>query len=193
MQRDNTELSFDPRSPVYLLYFLGQAWANSVEVFLHRDFGHRYLGLPAASVVILLPVFMAAWPEHNLAPLAWYWVAYLAACLWARIGCTRRRMFGRVVLHSFYTGEPRLTSLRYFARLSERQVKQVVEPLLVMTLGCAAFNVNEPLGAWLLISGFCLMGKVGVESRPMDVRADDLNDRMLEQQIAARHFRHLGR
>ena len=73
--------------------FVREAWAISVQVFTHRRFGERYLGLQAAVVILLVPVYCMLWQHADLRPMFLYLIAYLLhvpggpASAWACAGC----------------------------------------------------------------------------------------------------------
>jgi hypothetical protein len=87
------------------LQFIVESWAVSVEVFLRREFGWNYIGAKGALVLLLVPMFMLLWPEHDLRPLFWFLCTYLVMCAVARAQAWRRRSHGDAN-HSYYSGWP---------------------------------------------------------------------------------------
>ena len=124
------------------LQFIIDTWAVSVEVFLRRRFGWKYIGAQGAAVLLLIPLFTALWSEHDPGPLMCFFGAYLV--MWAVAGAQAwwRRSRGEAVF-SYYSGCPWLMSV--FPRASEVTVKQWLEPILVGVVGAAIGERNVPL------------------------------------------------
>ena len=53
--QDSNAGASDARGTMNLAMLIIQAYATSVEVFLHRHLGERYLGLQAVGVLVLVP------------------------------------------------------------------------------------------------------------------------------------------
>ena len=64
--------SGDVRQAANWVQFIVESWAVSVEVFLRREFGWNYIGAKGAAVLLLVPMFMLLWPEHDPRPLLWF-------------------------------------------------------------------------------------------------------------------------
>ena len=45
----------DTKNAINWLMFFVQIYSTAIEVFLHRDMGHRYLGFQAVAVLIVVP------------------------------------------------------------------------------------------------------------------------------------------
>ncbi len=181
-------MNSDGRRAANGLQFVAESWAVSVEVFLRREFGWNYIGAKGAAVLLLIPMFMLLWPEHDLRPLLWFLVAYLAMCAVARAQAWRRRSRGDAN-HSFYSGWPLLMGI--FRGCSEVTVKQWFEPLLVGTVAFVIGENNVPLAAYLLGAAVCLFMSVFTREQSVRQRAAAMNDAVMEQEIIAERFREM--
>ena len=169
-----------------LAFFVVQAWATSLEVFLHRQFGERYLGVQAAAILILVPVYCLAWPRYDLQPMMAFLLFYLLLCVVHRIGGVARRLRG-LHCHSYYTGWPHL--MLFLRRSNEVTVKRFVEPLVVLGIGCWIRDGNPPLGTYLIGGSLCVFLAVTLSEQESRQRALDLNDAVIDQQDVTERFR----
>jgi hypothetical protein len=122
-------------------------------VFLRRDFGEHFLGIPGALVLLVVPLFAGCFPQHDLRPIMVFLAAYFAMCVVARIGILRRKWRG-VHWHSQYSGTPRLLSL--LPSVDEAIIKRWIEPPLVILSGLMIVSWNDPLGSLLFWAGCAL-------------------------------------
>jgi hypothetical protein len=162
-------------------------WATSLEVFLHRDFGERYLGLNSLGVLLLVPLYTAFWSPHDPRPMMCFLPAFLLMCVVARLGMAKRR-FGGLQGHSLYNGWPRFLGAK--AKVSERSMKLLHEPLIAGVVGWAVRDsYNAPLGTYLMIGGFCLFVSASINEAAARAQAMDLNDAEIDQRMTAERFR----
>lgn len=167
--------------------FVCRAYATSLEVFLHRGLGSQYLGLQAAAVLILVPLFGCAWEGHDLTVLLLFIPAYLVMCIIARIDMFRRWRRGEYC-HTQYSGWPRLMTAK--ATMTELACKQYVEPLLVFALGYCVLQMGErPFGGYLMFSAVCLAISTNIDVVVDRMRAAKMNDAVIEQELVAERFR----
>jgi hypothetical protein len=172
-----------------LLLFVCWSWATSVEVFLHKNFGSRYLGFQALAVFFLVPFFGLAFEQYDLVPLVLFLPAYFLMLVIARIGVLRRRWRGEEC-HSMYTGWPRL--LKPTDKIPELKAKRLIEPLIVSGLGFILTQVGEvPLGAYLVGAGICLAITVNIDLSLAQMRAQRMHDAVIEQRQLASRFREM--
>lgn len=172
------------KSSMNFLVFVFQCAAVSVEVFLHRRFGERYIGLQGVLAIVLMLFFSLFFPGHDLHPLVWFLGAYLAMCLCARIGVFYRRFKGEHY-HSFYTGSP--TIRHFFPGWKETTVKRFVEPFFVFAIGFALIDYNRPLGAYLIFAAIGLFFTVNLTCMHEHAQALDMHDAVIAQtQVADR-------
>jgi hypothetical protein len=169
--------------------FIAGVLAVSVEVFLHRSrsFGERYVGLQGAAVLLIVPVFAAFWPGHDLRPLFWFLAAYLCMCFLVRVGVAIRLHREGPVQHSRYNGYPRAGWLT--RRIGEEKVKLMVEPLLVFLAGILTLPYSEPLGAYLMLASAGLSLSVHLTVGYERMRIQNMNDAAIEQRDFAEGFR----
>lgn len=162
----------------------------TVEVFLHKPetFGERYAG-PQVVVGFLLilayPVFF--WQGEDPTPLHVFLACYTAMLMWVRFRSFMRSRRGGPQPHSRYAGTPRL--LRILRRFKEETVLCIIEPSLVIVLGGLITELNEPLGAYLLIAGFALMASTNMTAGEQHQRAMRMHDAHIDQQNVVQTFR----
>jgi len=172
-----------------LALFLVRAWATSLEVFLHRDFGERYLGWQAVVVWLLVPCYASTWRGYDVRPLLLFLPAYLLMCVISRMKMLARRHGGEMC-HSFYTGWPRI--LKPTVKGKELTVKRIYEPVFMFFLGFAIRDrINAPLGTYFMIGAVCLFISVSASEMASRVRSLDLNDTAIDQEIIAERFREM--
>lgn len=189
MPADNQDGPVTNEGLLYAALFVCRGFAVSLEVFLHRGLGSRYLGLQAAAVLVLVPLFGCAWEGHDLTALLLFLPAYLLMCLVARADMFRRRRRGEHC-HTQYSGWPRL--LKPGARMTELSCKQYVEPLLALAAGFVLHQLGErPLGAYVMFSAVCLAISTNVDVAIDRLRAENMNDAVIEQELLAERFRRL--
>jgi hypothetical protein len=165
-----------------------QIGAISMEVFLHRGFGERYLGPRAAAVFILIPLYSLGWQGYDLQPLFLFLGAYLLMCFVARAGIAERVRRGEQC-HSFYTGWPRFLGPK--AKISEIAMKRFWEPGITGLLGLAVRDFNAPLGTYLIFGAISMACSVGASEAIERQRALDMNDAVIDQQQTAERFREM--
>lgn len=169
-----------------LVLFLVNTWATSIEVFIRANFGERYLGLQAAAVFLLVPIYCGVKQATDYGMMSLYLFIYLFLCFVHRQTIRRRRRRG-LSCHSYYDGTPALWKLCPWC--SELTVKRYAEPAVVITSGLLLIPASEPVGMYLLIGGLCMGFSTGVCCVQQDVRLLDLNDSILDQQILAERLR----
>lgn len=166
--------------------FISGTLAVSVEVFLHRRLGARYLGLQAAAVILLVPLYSLFWEGHDVAPLAQFLAVYLVMCFFHRIGNAARSRRGGAQEHTRYTGYPRL--MRLLPRTSERTVKLVIEPIIVFLVGTFTLPASEPLGSYLMLASAGLIVSTHLSAGYERTRALDMHDASIDQRQLAEDF-----
>lgn len=183
---ENRDKQSDFQTNLNVLLFVIRALATSVEVFLHRDMGPRYLGFNAIAVLVFIPVYCAFWEGYNLEPMMWFLVAYVVMLLVTRLSVIRQRFRGEVG-HSFYNGFPRLLTPK--ARVDEVSFKRHHEPIFVGLMGLFVSVINPPLGWFWMFGAAALILKGFISDQTNEVRVMDLRDAMIEQQILSDKFR----
>lgn len=173
------------------LLFVAQALAVSVEVFLHKRFGERFLGLQAAAACAVIFFFPIFWEGHDVTPLIAFLVAYLCMCAFARahMAVGARRQGQRE--HSYYTGWPHC--MRFAGRMGEETVKCIIEPMLVFLTGVFVMPWSEPLGGYLMLASLGLFISTNVTRGQDRTRLLDMNDALIEQRKVAERFREMQR
>lgn len=170
------------------LLFGVDAWAISLQIFLHKQGGARYFGgLQAAAVIVLIPVYCTLWPNADLRPMMIYLLAYLFMCLVSRIARAVRQLRGGSPVHSRYNGYPRL--MKFFPRRSEVSVKRFVEPLVMVLGGAFMLPLNVPLGFYWIVGALCIASQASAADGWDRRRAADMYDSVLDQQELAERFR----
>jgi hypothetical protein len=173
-----------------LFYLVAHGWATSVEVFLRRDFGKRYLNLQAGMVFLLIPLFSVLFPGDDLRPLFWFQGAYLLMLLVARLNVAARSKQPGTPGHSRYSGVPRLMAA--FPKWSEQSVKQYLEPALLWSVAAVIWYLgNKPLATYIAFGGFWIHAIVGDELLRSRRQAEQWNDMTMEQEGVAEQFREM--
>jgi hypothetical protein len=178
----------DAQLGVNILMFVVQAWATSLEVFIRRDIGCRYLGWNAVSVLILVPIYSMYWEHFDISPMFWFLLAFLLMCGVARTSNLRQGNRGR---HSYYNGYPRMVKAN--AVINEVRFKRFNEPFVIGMLGACLTQFNQPLGWYIFFGAVCLCIQATVWNQLEEVKVMDLNDSMLEQSYLAERFRSRSR
>ena len=105
MPQQNADPFHSLRGNLNIVLFIIRTWSTSIEVFLRRDFGDRYLGWQAMAVLILVPLYSLGWRDYDLQWLSWFIPAYLVRCLYVRVCAFTKRQRGEY-WHSYYNGWP---------------------------------------------------------------------------------------
>jgi len=157
----------------------------TVEVFLHKRFGPRYIGCGFFGVLIIL--FFTMWfPPQTIVPLEWFAIAYGVWWLVAAINAAIRFFRKQDKMHTRYNGYPYLW--RLLPRWQETSAKYL-EALLAILLGYGVHHLNKPLGDYLMLAAsFVLLRAYGSDSEQR-TKALDLNDSVIEQRMIAERFR----
>jgi hypothetical protein len=187
MQGNNHTGADDRTAGLNVLGFVIDAWATSLQVFLHCRFGERFFGPQAPAVLVLIPIYMVGWPHDDLRPMLLYLPAYLFMCLVQRLEMGLRRLRGDPPVHSRYNGTP--VFMKWFGRMSEISVKTVMEPLILFIFGVLVRSDNRPFGTYLMIGAICLLVQSYMGVTWMWMRATDMHDSMIEQHELAERFR----
>lgn len=175
----------DFRATANLVANLAGVFSVTTEVFLHRWMGPRYLGGKGAIALIVIPVFGAlCFPHHSQTGLWLFMGLYILAALKVQGEAKQLRAKG-VDIHSRYNGWPKKLKLNASAD-QERRVKSFEEPLVVATMGAIIYYFfDQPLGAYLMVSGCSLAFTNSLYRIKTERRDDDMRDAMIEQQMMA--------
>ncbi len=173
------------------ILFIARSLAVSVELFLHRGFGDRYLGLPAAAGVPLILVFPIFWHGHDVGPLFGFLFAYMAMFLIERGRQLARFVRGGSCEHTYYSGRP--WALSVWRRLDETKVKCLWEPLLVLLLGALIMDFSQPLGGYLMLASAGLMVSANATRAQTHARVLDMHDAWIDQRNVMDELRGMRR
>ena len=178
----------DTQNAASILVLIAQSLAAPVEVFLRTRFGRRYFGVPAFLGFLAVPMWMLFWPREDATAIFVFWCLYILMQLRARIESMIMVARGDII-HTRYNGYPRLA--RIFKKTHEHKLKGGHEPALVVIVGAFMLSVSEPLGSFLMTSGFCLALVNSVIESVERSRAMSMNDAWIEQQAQAARFREI--
>ena len=180
------------RQNANLAVFLMQTLATSIQVFIRGGFGARYLGLNAAAVVVIVPLFFTFKRVTDFREIGFYLAGYVVLCCLHRHGIKLRLRRGEV-WHSYYDGEPLLK--RFFPRLrcSEITFKRWIEPFLVLGAGLLWAEGNEPIGTYLMLCAASMAYLAHASIFVEQNRVHDLNDSVIDQLTLAERFRDSSR
>lgn len=185
-QNQSSDGMFSNRSQFNLLMFVIWSWSTSIEVFIRRDFGSRYLGLNAIGACVLIPLFLIFWEGYDSRPMFCFWLAFIAMCAVHRWSFLWR---GRPLIsnHSFYDGWPRFFAQRQGS--NEGLFKQR-EPPMLFILAFPMCLISLPLGFYLFFGSGAMFVKQLVILLQRETQITDANDMMIEQMQMAERFRH---
>jgi len=174
---------------ILMLFVLAiRAWALTLEVFLRRQLGARYIGLEGPLAFLVLLFYAAECPGYDLGPLGGFTLAFFGACLLHRIRSLSYFFTGQVdPAHTRYSGRPVLMKLVPF--LSELAVKRFVEPLFLSVLAICLIPWNPPLGMYVLIGSGCVFVTVSADICYFHNQVQTMQDMLVDQQAVADEFR----
>ncbi|MGH7242384.1 MAG: hypothetical protein ACREJD_03080 [Phycisphaerales bacterium] len=180
------------RNTIQWVALIALAGSVSLEVFLRKGFGSRYLHMQAALAMLLILFWPLLFQHDDPLPMVWFLGAYLLMLARARAARLTTKL-GRSedLVHSRYNGTPRLC--RWMPRTSENAVKSFVEPALAVGLGIVLAGLNQSLGCYLVFAGLCMKVNHSFMEAREKVRTLDMRDMLIEQQLAVERFRGYGR
>ncbi|MBI4879417.1 MAG: hypothetical protein HY812_07115 [Planctomycetes bacterium] len=154
----------DARPLVAVVEIAARMFSVTVEVFLRRNFGERYLSGPVlvggALAVHLVTTALAGRPlleprGASLGAMLYLW-AYASLCVGHKLVIWRRDRTGER-WHSLSDG----TSRRLFDHvpIAPRIVQMYVEPALVAVVGLALLLADRVLGGYLLLASLAFLVK----------------------------------
>jgi hypothetical protein len=164
---------------------IARAIALTVEVFLHRGFGSRYVGCGLLGTVIIF-VFAQFFPAEDPRPILCFLIAYGVLWLVATVGVLIRYWRGNDRVHSRYNGRPFLWHL--LPNWKEQSVKHL-EALMVILLGYGVHFLNCPLGDYLMCAASLVFLRGWNLAATRRSRAVEMNDSVIEQRIIGERFR----
>ncbi len=176
----------DTKNAINWLMIFVHIYSTAIEVFLHLDMGHRYLGFQAAAVLLVVPLHTFFFKTRDPSATAWFLLFYLLACFAQRCNHWDRRKSG-VVIHSYSNGYPWLRGMK--SKVSEIAFKTWVEPTVVAVLGVLLRQYDEANSSFLLTcaAAMCFKNLVGQHINYEEVT--DMHDSLIEQQQKADRFR----
>ncbi len=171
-----------------LAYLIIRGGAASVELFLHRRFGVRYMSLFVGTGFLVICVYFYFIPvKQNKAFLA-YGILFVVSWLLTSIKTWIRYSMGDNE-HSLYRGYPRLLSRNRPHR--EYLTKQFVEPALVGFAGVCTLDLNAPLGIYWIFAAMCVFAANANDRRVQNREAMIMHDAVVEQQLRASRFQQI--
>lgn len=178
----------DSRSGLNSAVAVAQIMATVPAILLHHRIGPRYFGMHAFLGAIIMFFWPVLHPTSNPMPLIHLLCTVLGCCLLHRIMNLVRARDPNRIGHHYYTGYPWLcVMLRH--RVSEVPVKMILEPCLIFGVGFHLYDMNPPVGSWLMTSAVALFLAVGTSVMRDRNRVADLHDSLLEQQHLAERLK----
>lgn len=181
-----TPQSSDAEQTMNIVMLFIHTYSTSVEVFLHRHMGDRYLGFQAFGVLILVPFHAYFLHEYDTSLLFMFLPVYLFTCIIQRLVMLQLRSNG-VVRHSRYNGFPIL--LTGNSKIPELFFKHWIEPFLVLGGALLILPADRALGSYLGMAGVAMFLKGRIMSQLRRSQVQDMQDAMFEQQQRAEEFR----
>ena len=164
-----------------------QSFAATVEVFLHRNFGSRYLSARAVGGLVVIVLFASMVPLPGRWAVMWFLFSYFEACLIARGGVLWRKWKHIDCEHSKYSGTPYL--LKVFPRWNEVKIKRFVEPGILFFVAILLGNYVPALTMYLMVAGLALMITNNQAEEYERRRALMMRDDLIEAQQRAERVR----
>jgi hypothetical protein len=162
----------------------------TVEVFLHKGFGSRYIGFQGFLGIFAILIFAAMIPVPGTWGLILFLFAYLKACLYARAGIVWRKLRGQEHEHTLYSGYPYL--MRLFRRSNEMTIKRYIEPIVVFLAGCAFSYFVPALALYLFMAAGALFLSVNEAEAYQRRQTQVMHDAVIEAQQRAERFRSMS-
>lgn len=161
-----------------------------LELALHdtRTFGIRSVSPRTLGAVLIMFGFVACHPNDDCRPLAYFMVAVILLSIIAYTLAMIRTWRG-IKSHTRYNGRPYLTWILPFSEITVKRL----EPFLGLMGGWIIHRFNQPLGSFVLASALALWIKVGLENFGSRARALDINDALVEQNMALESVRKMQR
>ena len=177
----------DTKAMLNWLMLLVMSYSTAMEVVLHRNMGHRYLGFQAVAVLFLVPLHTVFMETRDPSLTAWFLLFYVLCCFAQRCNMWERRKRGQSE-HSQYNGYPWLRGEK--SKISEVAFKTWFEPALVAIGGLLLCGLDRAFGSFIVTCGasMCIKGLVSYQLRATETT--DMRDSMIEQQQRADRFRH---
>jgi hypothetical protein len=170
-----------------MLKGLSRAIAMTIEVFIHRDFGHWYVNSGFMGVIAIF-VFAAFFPDQDLRPMYLFMLVFGVRWLIVATIAGVRYWRGKNVVHSRYTGRPYLWAL--LPSWKEVNVKHL-ESVAALVAGFLLHHFYRPLGDYVLSAAtVVLLRGYNYDMNQRD-RAVEMNDSVIETQMAAEKFREM--
>ena len=180
----------DTKAMLNWLMLLVMSYSTAMEVILHRNMGHRYLGFQAVAVLLLVPLHTLFMETRDPELTAWFLLFYVLLCFAQRCNMWDRRSRGEYE-HSQYNGYPWLRGEK--SNVSEIAFKTWVEPVIVVGGGLLLCGLDRAFGSFIVTCGasMCIKGLVSLQLRAAET--SDMRDSMIEQQQRVDRFRHSNR
>ena len=176
----------DSRQAMNWAVFLITVYATSVEVFLRKRMGSRFLGWQAVAVIPVVLVHASYSQPYPPDGLILFLGLYLIMCVCQRIGMLITAWRGRVV-HSRYNGFP--LCLPENGRWDEVRFKRWGDPLVVAITGLViASELDRPLGMYLLCAALAQHLQGWLIQFYESTQRLDLRDAAIEQQFRGSQF-----
>jgi hypothetical protein len=175
---------FGIRGVINLLYLVVSGHATCVTPFVRRNFGSEALGRNGAIALIILVVYMVAYPTHralvNLGGL-WFLMVILQRL---KTGRLLRKGF---VVHSRFDGEPFLGFIVPF--VTRYQTASFIEFLALLIFGIWIASIDAALSRLVVVSAVCLVIKMTIEEEIVRKRLRAMRNAEVEQRSIVERYR----
>lgn len=186
-QQSEPELFGPANGLLNIVAILCSVMSVTVEVFIRRNFGVRYLNWQAAAGILLILIFGSFFPGQDLRVLVIFFVGYIVFLLRARLEGLLRRWRNKPEPHSRYNGESRCK--KWFPTWRESTVKTYAEPVAILIFGLLMNEINHVMGVYLMLSSAALFVTGLLSSMYERARELDVYDAMANQRILAERAR----
>lgn len=196
-QKGDFDLFRDMKFVVNLVILIASFFSKTVEVFLRRDFGERYLRFEILFFTFVVLNFMTLF-SNTLNPITGmmsisgglliFSYAFLAVGVYHKIKIIMRSYEGEIDTHSYCFGRQWGIWKRifpddgFFNKMFPLFNHRVTEPAFIFIIGLLAMAVDATLGRFIMFAGFCLMISMQLYYKMELTRFLDRNDARIVSQ-----------
>lgn len=179
----------DNQKSMNLFVTICHIYSTSVEVFMRRGFGERYLGAQAVFALFLIPLHMSFMQTEDPALIGYTMFCYVVACFCHRVVTQHRIRTGQRE-HSYYDGWP--IALGRKTTINEQDWKAWGDPIIIVLVGVFFAFADRGFGSFFITAGVAMFIKNHLVHQLHSAKVMDLHDNMIEQKQLAARFRQMN-
>lgn len=179
----------DNQKSMNLFVTICHIYSTSVEVFMRRGFGERYLGAQALFALFLIPLHMSFMQTEDPILIGATMLGYVGACIGHRGVTQARRRIGEIE-HTYYDGWP--IALGKKTTINEQDWKAWGDPIIIVLVGIFFAFADRGFGSFFITAGVAMFIKNHLIHQLHSAKVKDLYDNMIEQKQLAARFRQMN-